>query len=76
VVRALTKDGHDARVMSRGARGRQTPEGVEWARADLLTGEGLGAAAFRAGKNTAPRGERGVTSWGEWLARRGTTGAV
>jgi uncharacterized protein YbjT (DUF2867 family) len=34
------------------------------------------ARAFRAGKNTAPGGERGVTSWEEWLARPGSAGAV
>jgi uncharacterized protein YbjT (DUF2867 family) len=37
---------------------------------------GAVARAFRAGKNTAPGGERGVTSWEEWLARRGRAGGV
>lgn len=37
---------------------------------------GAVAAAFRAGKNTAPAGERGVTGWEEWLARRATAGGV
>jgi len=31
---------------------------------------GKRAAAFRAGLNTAPAGERGVVTFGEWLARR------
>jgi uncharacterized protein YbjT (DUF2867 family) len=35
-----------------------------------LTLPGAVAACFRAGKNTAPEGERGVVSWEEWLARR------
>ncbi|MET0626050.1 MAG: epimerase, partial [Pyrinomonadaceae bacterium] len=34
------------------------------------------ARAFRAGRNTAPDAERGVTSWEEWLARRGSSPAV
>ena len=31
---------------------------------------GARAAAFRAGLNTAPAGERGVVTFGDWLARR------
>lgn len=38
-------------------------------RAVRLPLPGAVAAAFRAGKNTAPGGERGVTPWREWLAR-------
>jgi uncharacterized protein YbjT (DUF2867 family) len=44
LVRALADGGHAARVMSRRGPTRDTPDGVEWARADLSTGEGLGAA--------------------------------
>ena len=44
LVRALMRDGHAARVMSRRARPESAPAGVEWASADLVTGEGLSAA--------------------------------
>jgi uncharacterized protein YbjT (DUF2867 family) len=44
VVRVLSGAGHAARVMSRGERTAGAAAGVEWARADLSTGEGLGAA--------------------------------
>jgi uncharacterized protein YbjT (DUF2867 family) len=47
LVRALERDGHAARVMSRRARPASAPEGVEWASADLVNGEGLGAAVER-----------------------------
>ncbi|HEX6184193.1 MAG TPA: NAD(P)H-binding protein [Pyrinomonadaceae bacterium] len=47
LVRALARDGHAVRVMSRRARPASAPEGVEWASADLSTGEGLGAAVER-----------------------------
>lgn len=44
LVRALAREGHAARVMSRRARPAGAAEGVEWANADLVTGEGLAAA--------------------------------
>lgn len=44
LVRALAGAGHAARVMSRRGPARDAPAGVEWARADLVSGEGLGAA--------------------------------
>lgn len=44
LVRALARDGHAARVMSRRARTASAADGVEWAVADLVTGEGLRAA--------------------------------
>ncbi|MET0624801.1 MAG: NAD(P)H-binding protein, partial [Pyrinomonadaceae bacterium] len=44
LVRALTRAGHSARVMSRREPAGDATDGVEWARADLSTGEGLGAA--------------------------------
>jgi uncharacterized protein YbjT (DUF2867 family) len=44
LVRALERDGHAARVMSRRARPASAHAGVEWACADISTGEGLGAA--------------------------------
>ena len=47
LVRALERDGHTARVMSRRARPESASAGVEWARADLSTGEGLSAAVER-----------------------------
>ena len=44
LVRALAGAGHAARVMSRREPAQSAPAGVEWARADLATGDGLGAA--------------------------------
>ncbi|HEX8503448.1 MAG TPA: NAD(P)H-binding protein [Pyrinomonadaceae bacterium] len=44
LVRVLAREGHAPRVMSRRGRAESAPDGVEWARADLLTGEGLAAA--------------------------------
>ena len=43
-MRALEGDGHAVRVMSRRARPASARAGVEWASADISTGEGLGAA--------------------------------
>jgi uncharacterized protein YbjT (DUF2867 family) len=37
---------------------------------------GAVAACFRAGKNTAPEGERGGVGWEEWLTRPRRTGAA
>jgi hypothetical protein len=37
---------------------------------------GKRAAAFRAGLNTAPAGERGVVTFGAWLARREADGGA
>lgn len=44
LVRLLADAGHAARVMSRREPAPAAQAGVEWARADLVTGEGLGAA--------------------------------
>lgn len=44
LVRALERDGHAARVMSRRARPESARAGVEWVSADLSTGEGLSEA--------------------------------
>ncbi|MBA3533291.1 MAG: NAD(P)H-binding protein [Ardenticatenales bacterium] len=41
VVRRLAEAGHTPRVMSRRSRPADTPESIEWAQADLRTGEGL-----------------------------------
>src|SRR5690348_15368834 len=43
VVETLVKRGYTVRVMSRRARPAHTPD-VEWAQADLTTGQGLAAA--------------------------------
>jgi uncharacterized protein YbjT (DUF2867 family) len=44
LVHAAMNAGHVVRGLSRGARPQFMPPGIEWARADLATGEGLGAA--------------------------------
>ena len=44
LVPRLLEDGRTVRVMSRGGARAGLPEGVEWARADLASGEGLAAA--------------------------------
>lgn len=41
LTRALAGEGHAVRVMSTRPRAASEPAGVEWARADLATGEGL-----------------------------------
>lgn len=44
LVRTATSAGHAVRGLSRGERPQVVPSGVEWARADLASGEGLSAA--------------------------------
>lgn len=44
LLRVAASAGHAVRGLSRGERPQTAPSGVEWARADLATGEGLSAA--------------------------------